>query len=592
MATATAVDQSKLCKVINNSGNDISIALPLTSEESHSANSIVAYTQDLEVLPVAKGGNIIKDSDSDTVTLDRTDLNTSGKTVESYNYNLLVSTATWLTPLASIGVTQDFDDDGNYFYDDQTVSSTSKTAMTQTVDFYQKISAYPDSKLAKDYIAAMNSTSDSASSKADGSAGSAAAVGGAITGGVAAFFAGNDSFKQVSLAELVAVENYYDRFPFVWAQYADSASYYLYTSDGSKTSFQGILFMKKGTIDITKANGGYDCSFVPAVTPTDTTKTDVDQSNAKPLTYTNGVFGDDPDTPQIALKGSFQLKRTFTKDPNDTKIIVVISGTINGATAVGFDSSQATKPDDTTQDWLNALFHPKTAAEIFNSVMQILGALMMLHFIVSTLWGIGKWIKQQASAKEPVSKADLDAQKAKTESSLKSQKDSAYEKVSGNKSQLPEDSQSALDSASTTKAALSDEVSSAQMQDSLLKMNKNIKDIEPFASQDGDLQSRCDTAGGDIREAYSKLSGEVADLKATLAELRPQMDALTKEMASLTSDTNTEVAQKQGADITESVDKMETIQSETENENKTNEDETADGNETDPDADTIEFPDL
>jgi hypothetical protein len=594
-ATTTLADPSKLQKIINNSGVDIVVSLPLSAGESASANSTVSSNGDVELLSVTKGGNTIKAADNDTVLLDRTykDPDT-GETAYEEGYDLLIGTPEWMVPIANIGVIHDYDDDdvSKTWFDDVTVTADQKTALDQTVAFYQIIAAYPDSQFAKNYIAAMNVTSDDAENAADGSAGSAAAIQQKIAAGVATFFAGTANYKKVTLPDIVFLESYYNSFPFVWALYSASVTYYLYSSDGTATSFLGALSLTKpGTIDISKPNGGYACSFVPAVTPTDTTKTDVNQANAKTLTYSDGLFVDDTtaDIPGVALKGSFQLKRTFSKDPNDTKIIVVISGTINGQTCIGFDQAQATKADDTTEDWLDSLFHPKTAAEIFNSVMTVLGALMMLHFVGSTLHGIVKWCRQKAAAKEPVQKADLDAKKATTESDLKSRFSERLKKMTGNKETLPDSADDGLAQAATEKGTLGDLVSSGQAQSRLIEMKDNLKVNEAYVLDDstGTLQARINELAPEIRTQMSELTSEVADLRATLAELRPQLEDLSARVTKLNTDTQAIVAQDQKAAVEENVQNMEQVQEAIENEKVTTENEADDVNKTEPDADPL-----
>jgi hypothetical protein len=600
-ATSTAADPSKLQKIINNSGGDISVLLPLASNESHSANSVVSFNGDMELLTVTKGGNTIKSADNDTVLLDRTIKDSdTGETNYEMGYDLLIGTPTWLVPVANIGVVQDYDDDdpSKTFFDDVTVTADQKTALQQTVAFLQTIAAYPDSELANNYLAAMDNTNKDVDSGADGSSGSADAVQGKIDSGVAAFFASTKSYQKVTLADIVYVQAYYNSFPFVWAQYNDSATYYLYSSDSTTTVFEGALSLKKpATIDISQANGGYTCSFLPAVTPGDTTKFDVDQTKAKTLTYTNGLFVDDAtaDIPTIALHGSFQLKRTFTKDPNDTKIIVVICGTVNGATAVGFDQAQVTKADDTTEDWLDSLFHPKTAAEIFNSVMTILGALMMLHFVGSLLYGIYKWAKGQGAAKKPVDKAGLDAERDKAGSDYKSKASDRVKKMSNNKESISDTPEDGLNTAVTEKGSLSDCVSAGQAESGLVKMKNNLKSLEDYVVDDytGTMQGRINDCAGDVRTNLTDLtSADIADLKSTLADLRPKMQALSEQMTKLNTDMQNIVKTDQKSAMDENVKDMETVQEDIEDEGKTAEDEAGDANDTDPDADPVEFPDV
>lgn len=600
-ATATATEPVKQCKVTNSSGTDIVVGTPITSDETENTKPIVSFNKDFEILYTASGGTVIKNGSTDTVTLDRTHLDaTTKQPVYSKGYDLLISSSTWLTPIANLGVAMN---PISKVFKPQTVTADSATAMQQAASFYQTIAAYPTSKLAKDYMASMNATNDDADSKADGSPDSATNVGDSIEGGVAGFFAGTKSYQKVTLPGIVALEAYYNMFPFVWANYADSTTYYLYSSDGKATSFQGALSMKKsGPIDITKANGGYTCSFAPAVTPSDTSKTDVNTAAAKTLTYSDGVFTDDTnaDIPQIALKGAFSLKRTFTKDPNDTKIIVIISGTINGATCLGFDQTQATTPDDSTQDWLNSLFHPTTAAGIFNSVMQILGALMMLHFVGTLLYGIVKWARGKGANGEAVKAEDVKAQKESFSSETKAKIDSIYEKLNGDKNaKTPETSEDALNTAAENQSTLSDQVSSGQVETNVDKISDNLSQLEELTATDTTkipgtnetLNDRVEAAGDKLGDAWDGFSNN-PDVKQALSDIQPEMKDLQSQMVDLNTKVADKVSDDQKADYDENVENMKDVQTDMENQEKTEENEDADGEDADPDAEGIDFPDV
>lgn len=602
-ATATAApkvalqdtpDPTKLCTVTNNSGADIVVGMPLTSAETENANPIVSYNKDFVIQYTASGGTVIKDGGTDKVTLNRTHLDTTtNQPAYSKGYDLLISSSNWLAPIANIGV---YLNPITKAFKPQPVIATAdnRTAMQQTSDFYQTIAAYPTSQLAKNYIAAMNNTDSSANSQADGSASSSTNVDNTLEGGVAEFFESTQSYKKVTTATIVALENYYNTFPFVWANFQDSVMYYLYSSDGNQTRFEGALSLSKsGQIDITKQNGGYNCSFIPAVSPTDTSKTDVDNSKAKSLSYSDGVFVDDvnSDIPQIALKGCFQLKRTFTKDPNDTKIIVVMSGTVNGATSVGFDSAQATKPDDSTQDWLNSLFHPQTAAQIFNSVMQILGALMMLHFVVSTLWGIGKWIKEKAAGGEPVSADDLKAQRESVNSEAKAKIDSNYKKVAGKDATTPENSSEALDTTASKSSTLSDQVSKGQVETNVDKMSDNLSDLEEYTATDATLNKQVETAGDNLGNTWDDFTTKSdTDLASALKDVQAQLKDLRTQIADLNTNVQNKISADQRAEYEENVENMNEVQTDIENQDKTAQDEEADEDSLDPDADGFEIP--
>lgn len=315
-------DQSKHQKIINNSGVDISVCLSLNPGETENSGAILSYNKDFVLLKTPLGNTVIKAGTSDMVMLDVTRINRSTNQPE-YNlgYDLLITSPTWLSPIATIGVIQKEDDTGNGFYDAVTITPDDITAMKQAIAFCQTIAAYPDSALARDYAAVLNSNANTN-----------------IDNAVASFFAATVSYQKVTMEGIVAFEDYCNRFPFIWAGFAPSTTYYLYGSGG--TTFQGSFSLStSGDVDISKQNGGYTCTFALAVNPADPTKTDVDASKSKSLYFTDGVFVDDPtsDLPAIALKGTFQAKRTFTKNPNDTMIITVISGPVHGQMAIGFN---------------------------------------------------------------------------------------------------------------------------------------------------------------------------------------------------------------------------------------------------------------
>ena len=579
VAAAATTDTTKLCSISNNSGIDVVVVMPLTEGETPDTNSIVTYDKDLEIPAASLGGNAIKNGITDTVTLNRTVVDPdTEETIQEGLYDLWVSTADWYSPINNLSVERDR---RSKTFPAQTVSTDDVAAAKEAITFYQTISAYPNSKLAQDYVTAAN-----ASDPTDDSS----------TSPIVQFFAGTKGYTHVNLANMVAVEAYYESLVFGWAKY-DSCTYYLYSSDGNTTSFEGKLVLTKpGKIDLTLANSGYTCQFVPAVTPTDTSKLDVDAANAKTLTYTGGQFVDDTtsDMPAISLKGSFQLKRTFTKQSADTMIIPVMSGTINGATCLGFDASQATTPEESdTQKWLDSLFNPKGAAQIFNSVMQILGALMMLHFVATTLYGIGKWIKNKASGTKPATTDDIAKELKQMREDLKAERDASFKKLSNNKdAEVPEDSGAAVNKATTEKASLSDEVSYSRAETTLDTLDTNLSKMEKFTSRLRDLNARVEKAGDDLDACSDKLDTVTPENMSTVMdEVRPQMEDLTGSVKVLNVDVQSAVADNLKADIQKDIDQMTDVDNAMKEENKTTEEEGADGENSEPEGE-VEFPDV
>ena len=318
-------DQSKLCTITNNSGQDAVVISTVADGETTSQGAIVSFNQQLEILKTSSGNTVIKNGSSDTVTLDQAFPTDTGGTQYAFAYDLIISDSNWLCPLARLLVMQSII--GPPWFDPQTVNATDAAAMNHAFNFYQTIAAYPASELTQGYINALQAQDNGSTQSGVGNA-------------VDAFFQGTSTYKDVTFMDVLTAEKYYNDFPCVWAEYKDSITYYLYGSNDIAVIFVGALFLNKsGTVDITKPNGGYTCLFAPAVNPSDTSKADVDTSKAVNLTYNSGDFVDDinASTPKIALRGNFQLKRVFTRNPNDVAIIPAFKGSVNGTACTGIN---------------------------------------------------------------------------------------------------------------------------------------------------------------------------------------------------------------------------------------------------------------
>lgn len=409
-------DTSKQCTVTNNSSNDIVVVLHIDTNEKSSANAVTASNGRLEVLQTTDGGTTIKKGTADTVTLDHSYKPGADSSGYVQQYDLIISDSSWLYPLATRPVAQQAEN-GTTGYSAQTVATGDGAAMAQAVAFYQTVSVYPDSQLAKDYMAALQGANEAAAAKADGSAGSAAAVAAAIESTMASFFKSTTDYAQVTLADVVAVDTYYNTFPCVWAQYKDSLTYYLYGSNGTAALFAGTLSLQKnGAIDVTKPGGGYTCTFAPATNPADTSKWDVDASKAVNLTYANGVFTDDPVAANIGLKGGFLLQRRFTNKPDDTDVLTALVGKVAGVPVIGFDAPQVGRPSlqatpkltQTDTDWnafWDTLIHPKTQNDVIKSVAIFMSMVAAIPLAAGVVYGIYKLVK---ALKTPVTRDSLD----------------------------------------------------------------------------------------------------------------------------------------------------------------------------------------
>ncbi|KAG0292061.1 hypothetical protein BGZ96_004592 [Linnemannia gamsii] len=540
---ATPVDPTKLIELTNESGTPVIVLVPTTSSDAPDPTEATpVYEQALEILISTNGSTTVANSATAQFILDQyyIDSTTHDKKYSTI-YNLLVSTSNWYVPVANLGVVQDiFATPPSY--PAQTAAADEAAAIANAGVFYQTISAYPTSALATNFQNAMGGTLNNASGPADGSPNSSANVASSISDSVKAFFQSTKSFKNVTLAGLVAMENYYLSFPFIWADpgHTGNATYYLYSSSGKATSFVGTISLTKpAQLDVTLANGGYTCTFSPASNPSDTTSVDVNSSQAKALTYSNGVFIDDPDsdTPSIAVKGTFQVKRFFTQQPADTQIIAVLTGTINGSICLGFDSPQ--KSDDkTNSEFWDALFHPKTSAQIFQSVMQIGGAIMLLFFFGQVLYGIYKWASNLSKAKEPTTDELLKAQQESLEKILSEKIDAIAKQISNGQQQAPDSPEAASEAIAEQRDVVADNQNQANLEDSLKLQQDNAQELAKFESEmSSDQLVRLEEVGSQIQDSNTALENATPETLPTVVE--EQTTALTKlsdDVSSLTAD--------------------------------------------------------
>jgi len=450
--------------------------------------------------------------------------------------------------------------------------------------FYQTISAYPTSALAKNFQQAMSDTNDAATNAADGSANSSQNVSDAITKNANAFFQSTKSFQNVTLAGLVAMENYYQSFPFVWAEFGNT-TYYLYSSDGKTTSFVGTISLQKPTtLDLTQQNGGYSCVFKPAVNPSDTTTVNVDGSKATSLTYGNGLFVDNAnaDVPQIAVKGTFQIKRLFTQKTTDTQIIPVLTGSVYGSTCIGFDAPQKSNDSQDSAFW-NSLFHPKNSAEIFKSVMTIGGAVMMLFFFGQIALGIYRWARGLGAAKEPTTADLLKKQSDALEKAFQDKLDEAVKKISDGRQKAPENPDKANNEISESRDAVVDNGNAARLNEGLKSEASSLKELAEYeSSMNGDQVVKLESAAESVRESSKALNEASPDtLHEVVGTQRQALDGIQSNVSDLTTSLDQTLSTEAKNTIAENAATTNQVQEDINEANKDQEDEV---NDDDPDG--------
>src|SRR5262245_46097184 len=115
-------DQSKLCTITNNSGQDAVVVLAVPAGETTTQDVITSFNQQLEILKTSSGNTVIKNGSADTVTLDQNYKDSSGETQYALAYDLIISDSNWLSPLAHhLPVIQEMN--GSPSYAPQTVNT-------------------------------------------------------------------------------------------------------------------------------------------------------------------------------------------------------------------------------------------------------------------------------------------------------------------------------------------------------------------------------------------------------------------------------------------------------------------------------------
>jgi hypothetical protein len=588
IASTTAspnTDTSKEIEITNNSGVTVCVLCPTTNDPNNPADGVTVYDQALELLQATDGTTTVNNSQTKTFTLDQYYIDPTTKQ-ETYAtiYNLLVSTSNWLSPVANLGVMQLLSK-----FQPQTVTAASLKSMQEAAAFFQTISAYPNSKLATDFQTAMSSTQDAAGKAADGSPGSSDAVANSITDNVNNFFKSTTSYQDVTLASFVAVQSYYQAFPFVWAAYG-TAIFYLYATTGSTTLFMGTLALTQpSNLDVALPNAGYSCVFTSAVDPSDTTSVAVDPTKTKNLVYLSGLFldKDNPDNPSMAVKGLFMVKSQLTQNPSDTAIIPVLTGTVESMTALGFDQPQ--KSNDKNSAFWNLLFNPKGSAQVFQCIMTWGGAVMMLAFFGQTLYGIYKWARGLGAAKKPTMQDMFNEHLEKVQDALEAQNEKAAKSMSDGKMAAPADPKTAMEDLSVQTDNIAYEVNSSKLQDGINNNASSCQEMGAYEQEmnEGQLK-QLESLGSQVNASQTSLNG--ATLKTQGTVVKEQTQALQDQHGQI-EDFSESLSQSLS---TESKTMITTNQNTVENINKelkeSQEQQEKIGEEGDPKSDSLEFP--
>ncbi len=375
--SATVKSGTPTVTLTNQSGDELAVISAYSADDT---NARQVYNQTLTLLKTSSGASTVANSNAADVEL----VGATGQVI----FDLLYSRPANLYPVRNASLLAISSN-----AEALTVTETDAATMTNAFTFIQTISAYPSSTLAQNYAAAAQNAANGTSNQG-------------ITSAMSAFFASTSQFKDLDVVTVTTAQTYLSAFAFGWAQSKASYTYFLYApgtassgSDSASPSQLGTLTMVQKSnppvpADPTDPSGGYTLSF------TDSNK------NVTPLFYSNGQFVSSltEDVPALCFKGLFTLKSQFSGNVNDTEVLPILHGSINGATALGLNF-QLPASDD-TDEWY-ALFHPKNFYQFLQSVAFIVGVLMALEWVGSKLVSLGKYIKDKWNGEVPKSQEQL-----------------------------------------------------------------------------------------------------------------------------------------------------------------------------------------
>ncbi|WP_221391583.1 hypothetical protein [Dyadobacter sp. NIV53] len=322
----------------------------------------MAYEQGLTQFTTTGGQKSIPAKGTGTIVLDDTHDN-AGTPTYTKAYSIIYAEPSNLFPVKIKGSLLAFKTQD---YAPVTVTDDDVTVMTQTEQFLQTLMANPTSTLAQNYATALQAAQDAANSDTD------------VDDAVTTFFASTNGFQKVTLDAITTVSTYYKTYPFVWAAYQATKTLYFYTSDGSTVSYSGsFTITTPAAASVDKSLPGFTFSFTDANNVT------------KPLFFVNGQFVDDKtsDVPAICLSGLFALKSTITKVSTDNAIIPILTGTINNAKVLGYET-KATQDSDGNWSGLYSLLHPTNAAGYLALFSTFIGLIMGVEMIEKYAKGI------------------------------------------------------------------------------------------------------------------------------------------------------------------------------------------------------------
>ncbi|WP_187696182.1 hypothetical protein, partial [Xanthovirga aplysinae] len=253
----------------------------------------------------------------------------------SLNYNLLISlpASEWYKPVAykNVSVATENDD-----FPDQTIEPADLNAMNNTAFFFKFIQAFSDSQLSLDFTSALKGEINNIIDLVQDPPVITADTLAQMQQNIDNFFQGTDQFNDVTFLNVLAIQGYGAKYPFLWANFTD-VTYLLYNSGpaGTFTHIGNLVLTPPTTAGLNEENGGYTINFT-VVNEGEGSFT----SNEYDITFSpEGIFIDNAS--EINLIPGFQKLSDFTGAPNDDNTIIVsIAGTTGDLRVIGYDQEQ------------------------------------------------------------------------------------------------------------------------------------------------------------------------------------------------------------------------------------------------------------
>ena len=374
------------------------------------------------------------------------------------------------------------------------VESDSVGKMKLGLKFVANVQALPTSDLAKNYAAALNTTTNATNPDDSNNA-------------ISQFFANTTAYKTLDNTIVTTVQTWLNTFPLIWTGFNpttlepsqnDTQTFYLYSPGTESSGSTTTSPQSQGTLVLTRTNkspdpgdktSGYTCKFQP------------DSGNSTQLTYQKGQFVSKPDSElsPIAIQPTFVLKSTLTNNTSDNVLIPMVAGTVNGVKVMGTTTEQ-----NSESSWY-AFWHPKTFQATLSLMLSLFGIVMAVEFVGKGLYWL---IKKIRGTKDPIDKLREDVKSLKEEMRADSQNRLGnVSDKSGADVPKGENVSSSIDSARMENA----DNQLNNLKEQLQNQNNRLEEIEKYKN-DPEVQDEFQK----LNDSYEKISSLPSD--ATLAE--------------------------------------------------------------------------